>query len=74
VLPGDVIVADADGAVVVPRKLVPLVSEIAVDLALAEAFSRERLAAGGDIARYYPISDEAAEEFAAWRAQRDAES
>lgn len=73
VMPGDVIVADADGAVVVPRKLVGLVSEIARDLELIEAFSRERLAAGGDIARYYPISEEAAAEYAEWRASKSPE-
>lgn len=68
VIPGDIIVADDDGAVVVPIALAERVIAEAGVHHEWEEFSRERLAAGGDLRRYYPLKDEARGEFEAWKA------
>jgi regulator of RNase E activity RraA len=71
VLPGDVIVADDDGAVVVPASLAEEVRRLAEDRDGWEEFSRLRLSEGGELKRYYPLSDEARPEFEEWRRRRD---
>lgn len=67
VLPGDIIIADDDGAVVVPRQLAEAVLADAREHAEWEAFARERLAAGGDLRVYYPLTEAARTEYEAWR-------
>ncbi len=67
VLPGDIIVADDDGAVVVPATLAPQLLRAAGEHAEWEEFSRLRLAEGGDLRKYYPLSEEARAEYEAWR-------
>jgi len=70
VMPGDIIVADDDGAVVVPVKLAPQVIEEGSKHHEWEAFSKIRLMEGGDLRRYYPLSDAARPEYEEWlRAQ-----
>ncbi|WP_436500301.1 ribonuclease activity regulator RraA [Actinokineospora sp. HUAS TT18] len=56
VVPGDVVVADDDGAVVVPRASVAQVSAIARGQESQEQFSRERIERGGLLRDYYPLS------------------
>lgn len=68
VIPGDIIIADDDGAVVVPIKLAPALLEAASQHVEWEDFSRMRLAQGGDLRKYYPLSKEAWPEYEAWRA------
>ena len=63
VVPGDIIVADDDGAVVVPIALAPRLLEAASEHAEWEEFSRMRLAEGGDLRRYYPLSEAARPEY-----------
>jgi len=67
VMPGDIIVADDDGVVVVPVKLAPQLLHKASEHVEWEEFSRMRLAEGGDLRKYYPLSDEARAEYEAWR-------
>jgi regulator of RNase E activity RraA len=66
VMPGDIIVADDDGAVVVPKALAQKVIDAASVHHEWEAFSKERLMAGGDLRRYYPLTEEARPEYEAW--------
>ena len=66
VMPGDIIVADDDGAVVVPVKLAEQVIKDASVHHEWEEFSRERLEQGGELRRYYPLSDAARPEYEAW--------
>jgi regulator of RNase E activity RraA len=68
VLPGDIIVADDDGAVVVPATLAPELARKAGEHVEWEEFSRMRLSEGGDLRKYSPLSDEARAEYEAWRA------
>ena len=66
VMPGDVIVADDDGAVVVPVKLARELIEQASVQHGWEPFSKARLLEGGDLRRYYPLSDAARPEYEEW--------
>jgi regulator of RNase E activity RraA len=66
VMPGDIIVADDDGAVVVPAALAEAVIEKASEHHEWEHFSRQRLFEGGELKRYYPLSQDARPEFEAW--------
>jgi hypothetical protein len=61
--------ADDDGAVSVPVGLAAQVIEAANKHHEWEDFSRERLAAAGDLRRYYPLSDAARPEYEAWKKQ-----
>jgi regulator of RNase E activity RraA len=67
VIPGDIVVADDDGAVVVPAALAADVASVAGGHAEWEEFSRLRLSQGGELAKYYPLSAEAQAEYEAWR-------
>ena len=67
VMPGDIIVADDDGVVVVPSQLAPELVKKASEHAEWEKFSRMRLAQGGELRKYYPLSEEARAEYEAWR-------
>ena len=67
VMPGDIIIADDDGAVVVPAKLAPELQKKASEHAEWEDFTRMRLAQGGDLRKYYPLSDEAWIEYEEWK-------
>jgi regulator of RNase E activity RraA len=67
VMPGDIIIADDDGAVVVPISLAAQLLERASHHAEWEDFSRMRLMEGGDLRKYYPLSEEGRVEYIAWR-------
>jgi len=67
VVPGDIVVADDDGAVVVPIKLAPALVAAASEHAEWESFSRLRLSQGGDLRTYYPLSEAARPEYERWR-------
>lgn len=67
VMPGDIVIADDDGAVVVPIELAPQLAKKATEHVEWEEFSRMKLAEGGDLRKYYPLTDEARAEYEAWR-------
>jgi regulator of RNase E activity RraA len=67
VMPGDIVVADDDGVVLVPIGLASRLADIASEHAEWEEFSRLRLAQGGDLRKYYPLSTEGEAEYRAWR-------
>ena len=67
VLPGDIIVADDDGVVVVPAALAPELVRKAGEHVEWEEFSRMRLSEGGDLRKYYPLSEGARAEYETWR-------
>lgn len=66
VIPGDAIVADGDGAVVVPAGLVDKVIAVSSTHHDWEEFSRLKLREGADMRRYYPLSEAARPEYEAW--------
>jgi regulator of RNase E activity RraA len=66
VLPGDIVLADDDGVVVVPATLAEDVLARSLERDDWEAFSRARLREGGALQKYYPLSEEGEAEFQAW--------
>ena len=70
VMPGDIIVADDDGVVVVPVALAPELLGKAAEHVEWEEFSRMKLAEGGELRKYYPLSPEAQTEYEAWKKEQ----
>lgn len=66
-MPGDLVVADDDGPVVVPRAMAPRVVESARDHEEWEVFSRLRLDGGARLSDYYPLTPDSREEYETWR-------
>jgi len=66
VMPGAIVVADDDAAVVVPVKPAEQVIEIGAEHHDWEEFSKQRLERGGDLRRYYPLTEAARPEYEAW--------
>ncbi|MFD7312122.1 ribonuclease activity regulator RraA [Promicromonospora sp. NPDC059942] len=66
-LPGDLVVADDDGPVIVPRGMADQVIESARDHEEWEVFSRGRLDEGARLSDYYPLTPDTRGEFEAWR-------
>jgi regulator of RNase E activity RraA len=66
VIPGDIVVADDDGAVCVPVALAEeMVAKAHKDHGWEE-FSRQKLLAGESLRRYYPLHKDAWHEYEAW--------
>lgn len=70
VVPGDIIVADDDGAISIPAALAEELAEKGSVWQEWTAFSRQRLLEGGNLQRYYPLSDDARPEYEAWKAEQ----
>jgi 5-oxopent-3-ene-1,2,5-tricarboxylate decarboxylase / 2-hydroxyhepta-2,4-diene-1,7-dioate isomerase len=73
VMPGDVIVGDGEGVVVIPAAMADEVARDAVEVEEREAWALERVRSGETIRGVYPISDDRLGEFEQWRKQRDQE-
>ena len=69
VMPGDIIIADDDGAVLVPVKLAHFVAEATLAHEEWEVFSQQTARGGGSIHKYYPLNDEGWAEYEAWKQQ-----
>ena len=70
VFPGDVIVGDGDGVVVVPAHLADEVADEATEMTAYEDFVMEEVGRGRSIVGLYPVTDpKSLEDFAAWRKQ-----
>jgi regulator of RNase E activity RraA len=69
VMPGDLIVADDDGIVVVPPQLAPELAEFCRGKEAREIFERQRIRETGDVAKYHPMNAEARAEYERWLAQ-----
>ena len=68
VWPGDIVVGDGEGVVVVPAGIADEVAAEALEMTVFEDFVAEQVAAGRSILGLYPPTDEAARtDFAAWR-------
>ena len=68
VFPGDVIVGDAEGVVVIPAHLADEVAAEAVEMTVFEDFVQEKVMEGRSILGLYPPTDEQSRvDFAAWR-------
>ena len=68
VFPGDVILGDGDGVIVIPAHLVDEIADEAFEMTAYEDFVTERVQAGQGIFGLYPATDEKSlSDFAAWR-------
>ena len=68
VFPGDIIVGDADGVIVIPAGIADEIADEAVEMTAYEDFVTERVRAGAKTFGLYPPTDETnLADFAVWR-------
>ena len=72
VYPGDVIVGDDEGVVVMPQHLADEVARDATEQEKMEAFILERIEGGAKLAGTYPPNAETRAAFEAWRSTKGA--
>jgi len=70
VLPGDVIVGDAEGVVVVPAQFAEDVGQIAVEMEEREAFLMRKIQGGANILGTYPPDERTLAEYERWKKER----
>lgn len=70
VIPGDIVVGDAEGVVVIPLAMAAEVAAEAAEQELAEEWGLERVAAGESTDGTFPITPERRPDFEAWLAER----
>ena len=67
IFPGDVIVADDDGAVVIPQDLVDFVAEQGLEHELMESWIVSEVEKGVKLPGLYPMNEEAKARYEAWK-------
>jgi regulator of RNase E activity RraA len=70
VYPGDIIVGDAEGVVVIPSGIASRIADEASELTQYDTFAAEEIARGRAIPGLYPATDASRGEFARWRQLR----
>jgi regulator of RNase E activity RraA len=71
VWPGDVVVGDADGVIIVPAAIADEIADEAIEMTAYEDFVTERVQGGQSILGLYPPTDEAnLAAFATWRKEK----
>ncbi|WP_206996963.1 ribonuclease activity regulator RraA [Trinickia mobilis] len=70
VFPGDVIVADDDGAIVVPAALVEEIAEAGVEQEQLEGWIMEEVDRGSPLIGLYPPNEQSRQRYEAWRRTR----
>ena len=71
VWPGDVVVGDGEGVIVIPAHLADEIAADATEMTVFEDFVQEKVLEGRSVLGLYPPTEEATRsEFAAWRAAR----
>ena len=71
VLPGDIIVGDAEGVVVVPVQLAAEVAQVAVEMEARERFLLKKIQSGARIVGTYPPDESTLAEYEAWKNERE---
>jgi regulator of RNase E activity RraA len=68
VFPGDIVVGDAEGVIVIPAHLADEIADEAVEMTVFEDYVQEQVMAGRSVLGLYPPTDaDVAADFAAWR-------
>jgi len=68
VFPGDIILGDNDGVIVIPAALVDEIAEEAVEMTAYEDYVAEQVTSGqGIYGLYPPTNEQSLIDFAAWR-------
>ena len=70
VMPGDVVVGDAEGVVILPAGLAEEIARDAHEVEQREQFALEQVRAGEPVAGLYPLSPEREPEYERWLAGR----
>lgn len=70
VMPGDIIVGDAEGVIVVPAGIAEEVARDAYEQELAETFAAERVRAGEPTLELFPLAEARRPEYERWRRER----
>ena len=71
VFPGDVVVGDGEGVVIIPAEIADEIADEAVEMTAFEDFVTEKVLEGRSILGLYPPTDEQSKlDFAAWRKAR----
>jgi 5-oxopent-3-ene-1,2,5-tricarboxylate decarboxylase / 2-hydroxyhepta-2,4-diene-1,7-dioate isomerase len=70
VMPGDIIVGDDDGAMVIPAALIDEVAAEAAEQERRDAFSFELVSRGDDITVAFPMNADRKAEFEIWKSKR----
>jgi regulator of RNase E activity RraA len=73
VMPGDVLVGDAEGVVVLPAALAEEIAADAYEQEQREAFALDRVSSGESIRGLYPLSPERAHDYEQWLSVRGEE-
>jgi regulator of RNase E activity RraA len=68
VYPGDVLVGDRDGVVVIPRAIAEEIADPALEQEQLEGYLHTRIKGGEPLWGIYPPSDETKAQYEAWRA------
>jgi regulator of RNase E activity RraA len=70
VFPGDIVIADPDGVVILPAAIAEEVARDAVEQDQLEAYVRKRIEGGDSIVGVYPPNEETKAAYQAWLAKR----
>ncbi|MFG1383877.1 ribonuclease activity regulator RraA [Xanthobacter versatilis] len=71
VFPGDIVVGDGEGVIVIPAHLADEIAEEAVEMTVFEDFVTEKVLEGRTILGLYPATEEQTKvDFAAWRQEK----
>lgn len=70
VYPGDIIVGDEEGVVVVPAELADQVAQTAAEMEEKEVFITEKIQAGASIVGVYPPDEKTLAEYEEWKRNR----
>jgi 2-keto-4-pentenoate hydratase/2-oxohepta-3-ene-1,7-dioic acid hydratase in catechol pathway/regulator of RNase E activity RraA len=73
VMPGDVVVGDAEGVVILPAALAEEIAHDAYEVEQRESFALERVRAGEPFRGLFPLSAEREPDYERWRSQREQE-
>jgi regulator of RNase E activity RraA len=71
VYPGDIIVGDAEGVVVIPSAIAPRIANEAYEMTQYDTFAAEEVARGRSIVGLYPATEASRLEFERWRQQHN---
>ncbi|MDE0502851.1 MAG: ribonuclease activity regulator RraA, partial [Candidatus Poribacteria bacterium] len=67
VLPGDIIVGDAEGVVAIPIRLAEEAAQIAVEMEMREKFILKKIQSGASIVGSYPPDESTLAEYKVWK-------
>jgi regulator of RNase E activity RraA len=70
VMPGDVVVGDAEGVVCIPRHVADEVARTTAELDELEAFVLDKIKAGAPVPGTYPPNEQMRAEYEAWRRRK----